>query len=97
MTFNATSYVTGVAVGQSIGLALGLALNEIEPIDWKCKRCNHSWKKHKKGYCSAGWITLCTCNQFELDEKQLEDARKELEEIKNKLFKDLQEARGCEE
>lgn len=63
----------------------------VEPIDWECKRCGHSWKKHRNGLCNKGIFSKCGCNQFILDQEQIKEAEKEIKELEEKLFEDYRE------
>lgn len=69
---------------------------EHDPVDWGCKNCGHSWKKHKFGKCTKGIITKCGCKRFQINEEQVEKIKKKLKNIEEKLFEDYTSANTLE-
>jgi len=86
----------GLAIGMASGMMIGHALSEDEPIDWHCKTCGHSYTKHRDGFCHARLLKKCTCPKFQLDQSEVAKAEKEIEELRNTLFKYYNEAKGIE-
>lgn len=63
-----------------------------DPIDWECKNCGHSWKKHRFGKCTKGLFSKCDCDNFEINNEQVEKVQKKLKDIEAKLFEDYSSA-----
>ena len=74
---------------------LGYLLDEddIEPIDFNCEECGHSSDEHEKGKCEHGVFRKCECKHFVIDDEQVEEAKKELQKIEDKLFKNYKQAK----
>ena len=91
-----SNIASGMAIGMASGMMLGRLMSEAEPIDFKCLICKHSYKKHYGGGCQSGMITKCNCTQFLLDERQVTDAEKEINELRNILFKNFETAQALQ-
>ena len=74
---------------------LGYLLDEedIEAIDFMCKKCGHSSDEHEKVRCTHGMFRKCECKHFVLDQEQLNDAKRELQTIEDILFENYKEAK----
>jgi ribosomal protein S16 len=78
-------------LGLVTGMMLGRLLEEVDPIDFKCVVCKHSYKKHGKNICVAGTFNPCKCTQFVLNRQQIEDAEKEILALRTKLLQNMPE------
>lgn len=70
-----------------------LYLSDVEPIDFICSKCRHSSDKHLKGNCDNGVFRKCDCRMFNLDQSQLDQAKKELQIIEDRLLKNFDQVK----
>jgi len=79
-------------------LILGYLIQEedIEPIDFLCVKCNHSFEKHSEGICNTGVFRKCECKHFVLNQNQLKQAKYELQTIEDILLQNYEQAKKLE-
>lgn len=65
---------------------------DIEPINFICKDCGHSYDEHKNIKCDHGVFRKCECSHFILNNEQVEQAKKELMQIEGRLLENYKEA-----
>ena len=68
-------------------------LDEIDPINFTCERCSHSFEDHENTECDYGVFRKCDCPNFILSKKQLAQAKDELMKIEGRLLKNYKKAK----
>ena len=70
-----------------------VAEDDIEPIVFNCKTCNHSSDNHNDEKCNYGIFRKCDCKHFVMNDVQVKKGKSELLTIESILFKNYIEAK----